>query len=68
MTGGRLANYTGDSGLPWWTLTVILFIGFIFCALYATLAAMIGFNQFVTGGTGFYQMITGTVVVLLRLQ
>lgn len=58
----QATNYTGDSGLPWWTLTVILFIGFIFCALYATLAAMIGFNQFVTGGTGFYQMITAYMV------
>lgn len=53
------ANYTGDSGLPWWALTVLLIIGFVLCALYATLAATIGFTEFNTSGNGFFQMITG---------
>ncbi|KAH9949944.1 OPT oligopeptide transporter [Amylocystis lapponica] len=58
----QATNYTGDSGLPWWALTVLLFIGFIFCALYATLAATIGFQEFTTSGNGFFQMITAYMV------
>ena len=52
------ANYTGKSGLSWWAVTVLLIIGFIFCLLYATLNATIGFSQFNTSGNGFFQMIT----------
>ncbi|KAI0926086.1 hypothetical protein AcW1_008352 [Taiwanofungus camphoratus] len=58
----QATNYTGKSGLPWWALTVLLIIGFIFCALYATLAATIGFLEFTTSGTGFFQMITAYIV------
>ncbi len=54
-----LANYTGHSGMPWWTLTVLVIISFIFCALYGMLAATIGFYEFSSSGTGFFQMITG---------
>ena len=55
----QATNYTGESGLPWWALTVLLVIGFVFCALYSTLAATIGFTEFSTSGNGFFQMITG---------
>ncbi|KAH9919872.1 OPT oligopeptide transporter [Fomitopsis serialis] len=58
----QATNYTGDSGLPWWALTILLFIGFIFCALYSTLAATIGFSEFNTSGNGFFQMITAYMV------
>ncbi|EPS95668.1 OPT oligopeptide transporter [Fomitopsis schrenkii] len=58
----QATNYTGDSGLPWWALTILLFIGFIFCALYSTLAATIGFSEFTTSGNGFFQMITAYMV------
>lgn len=51
-----VANYTGDSGLPWWALTVILIISFILTALYGTLIATLGFS---TNALGFYEMITG---------
>jgi len=58
----QATNYTGDSGLPWWALTVLLIIGFILCALYSTLAATIGFTEFNTSGNGFFQMITAYMV------
>ena len=58
----QATNYTGDSGLPWWALTILLIIGFIFCALYSTLAATIGFSEFTTSGNGFFQMITAYMV------
>ncbi|KAH9833277.1 OPT oligopeptide transporter [Rhodofomes roseus] len=58
----QATNYTGESGLPWWALTVLLFIGFVFCALYSTLAATIGFTEFNTSGNGFFQMITAYMV------
>ena len=45
--------------MPWWTLTILAFISFLFCALYGTLAATIGFYEFNSSGTGFFQMITG---------
>ena len=56
------ANYEGNSGMPWWALTVLLFISFFFCVLYGIMAATIGFVQFNTSGTSFFQMITGYVV------
>ena len=59
-------NYTGHSGMPWWALTVLVIISFIFCALYGTLAATIGFYQFSSSGTGFFQMITGACFSKLR--
>ena len=55
----QATNYTGHSSMPWWTLTVLVIISFIFCALYGMLAATIGFYQFSSSGTGFFQMITG---------
>ncbi|KZT11134.1 OPT oligopeptide transporter [Laetiporus sulphureus 93-53] len=58
----QATNYTGESGLPWWALTVLLIIGFVFCALYSTLAATIGFTEFNTSGNGFFQMITAYIV------
>lgn len=58
----QATNYTGGAGLPWWALTVLVFISFIFCALYGTLAATIGFYEFSSSGTGFFQMITAYIV------
>lgn len=55
----QATNYTGHSGMPWWTLTVLVIISFVFCALYGMLAATIGFYEFSSSGTGFFQMITG---------
>lgn len=55
----QATNYTGHSGLPWWALTVLAIISFVFCALYGMLAATIGFYEFSSSGTGFFQMITG---------
>ena len=57
----QATNYTGHSGMPWWTLTVLVIISFVFCALYGMLAATIGFYEFTSSGTGFFQMITGTL-------
>ena len=47
--------------MPWWTLTVLVIISFVFCTLYGTLAATIGFYEFNSSGTGFFQMITGEI-------
>ncbi|EMD31535.1 hypothetical protein CERSUDRAFT_119755, partial [Gelatoporia subvermispora B] len=58
----QATNYTGHSGMLWWTLTVLIFISFIFCALYGTLAAVIGFYEFTSSGTGFCQMITAYIL------
>lgn len=46
--------------MPWWTLTVLVMISFIFCTMYGMLAATIGFYEFNSSGTGFFQMITCT--------
>ncbi|EMD32181.1 hypothetical protein CERSUDRAFT_126869 [Gelatoporia subvermispora B] len=58
----QATNYTGHSGMPWWTLTILIIISFIFCALYGTLAAVIGFYEFTSSGTGFFQMITAYIL------
>ncbi|KAK7694019.1 hypothetical protein QCA50_003595 [Cerrena zonata] len=58
----QATNYTGHSGLPWWALTVLAIISFVFCALYGMLAATIGFYEFSSSGTGFFQMITAYLV------
>ncbi|THH31057.1 hypothetical protein EUX98_g3142 [Antrodiella citrinella] len=58
----QATNYTGHSGMPWWCLTILVIISFIFCALYGTLAATIGFYEFTSSGTGFFQMITAYVL------
>ncbi|PSR83037.1 hypothetical protein PHLCEN_2v5841 [Hermanssonia centrifuga] len=58
----QATNYTGHSGMPWWTLTVLVIISFIFCALYGMLAATIGFYEFSSSGTGFFQMITAYIL------
>ncbi|KAH8099561.1 OPT oligopeptide transporter [Cristinia sonorae] len=58
----QATNYTGHSGMPWWTLTILALISFIFCALYGTLAATIGFYEFSSSGTGFFQMITAYIL------
>lgn len=53
--------------MPWWTLTVLVMISFIFCTLYGMLAATIGFYEFNSSGTGFFQMITGTSLTAFSL-
>ncbi|PSR83036.1 hypothetical protein PHLCEN_2v5840 [Hermanssonia centrifuga] len=58
----QATNYKGNSGMPWWALTVLLIISFFFCVLYGLMAATIGFTQFTTSGTSFFQMITGYIV------
>ncbi|KAI0811002.1 OPT oligopeptide transporter [Irpex lacteus] len=58
----QATNYTGHSGMPWWTLTVLVIISFVFCALYGMLAATIGFYEFSSSGTGFFQMITAYIL------
>ena len=58
----QATNYTGKSGMPWWTLTVLVIISFTFCVLYGTLAATVGFYAFNSSGNGFFQMITGTYI------
>ena len=58
----QATNYEGHSGLPWWALTVILFISLIMSLLFATLGATIGFREFNSSANGFYQMITSYLV------
>ncbi|EKM55312.1 uncharacterized protein PHACADRAFT_255841 [Phanerochaete carnosa HHB-10118-sp] len=58
----QATNYTGRSGMPWWTLTVLVIISFIFCTLYGMLAATIGFYEFNSSGVGFFQMITAYIL------
>lgn len=53
----QATNYAGKSGTPWWTLIIILLIAFVFTTVYAFLAGVLGFGQFVSGGTGLYQML-----------
>ncbi|KAH9833309.1 OPT oligopeptide transporter [Rhodofomes roseus] len=55
----QATNYTGDSGLPWWALTVILLISFTLTALYGILDALVGFYS---NATAFYEMITAYLV------
>ncbi|PCH35316.1 OPT oligopeptide transporter [Wolfiporia cocos MD-104 SS10] len=55
----QATNYTGNSGLPWWALTVLLVIGFVLCGLYSTLMATIGFSS---NAAGFFEMITAYMV------
>lgn len=38
---------------------MLVIISFVFCTLYGMLAATIGFYEFSSSGTGFFQMITG---------
>lgn len=52
----QATNYTGESGLPWWALIVFIIFAFFLCCFYATLAAILGFYQFSSGGTGFFQV------------
>lgn len=54
--------YTGHSGLPWWTLTILIIISFFFFICFATLAATLGFYEFSSSGQGFYQMITAYIL------
>ena len=54
--------------MPWWTLTVLVMISFIFCTLYGMLAATIGFYEFNSSGTGFFQMITGMSYLVTQRQ
>jgi hypothetical protein len=58
----QATNYAGKSGLPWWALTVILIIAFVFTVVYSFLAAVLGFVQFVSGGTGLYQLLCSKLV------
>ncbi|KAJ9117463.1 hypothetical protein QFC22_004313 [Naganishia vaughanmartiniae] len=55
-------NYAGHSGMPWWALIVTLIISFIFTAVYALFAGYLGFVQFVSGGTGLYQLLGSKMV------
>ncbi|KAF8579002.1 OPT superfamily oligopeptide transporter [Ramaria rubella] len=57
----QVTNYKGDSGLPWWTLTVLLIMTFILTVLYGFLAAITGFSL-TWFGTGFFQMIVAFMV------
>ena len=68
QTNETVANYKGDSGMPWWALTILLIISFFFCVLYGIMAATIGFQQFTTSGTSFFQMITGALLRLYSLD
>ena len=36
----KTTNYKGDSGLPWWALTVLLIMTFILTVLYGFLASV----------------------------
>ncbi|KZO91322.1 OPT oligopeptide transporter [Calocera viscosa TUFC12733] len=58
----QATNYAGHSNMPWWTLIVILIIGFFLCFVYSMLAALLGFYEFSSSGTGFFQMITAYMV------
>ena len=53
----QATNYTGDSQFPWWALIVTIILSFLLCCFYATQAAILGFYQFSSGGTGFFQML-----------
>lgn len=54
--------YAGKSGLPWWMILICACLGFIFTIAYGFLAAILGFTQFVSGGTGLYQMLAGFII------
>lgn len=54
--------YAGKSGLPWWMILICVFLGFIFTIVYGFLAGILGFTQFVSGGTGLYQMLAGFII------
>ncbi|EJT98338.1 oligopeptide transporter [Dacryopinax primogenitus] len=58
----QATDYTGQSHLPWWTLIVLLAIGFFLCFVYGILAAILGFYEFTSSGAGFFQMITAYMV------
>jgi len=58
----QATNYAGNSHMPWWTLIIILIIGFFLCFVYSLLAALLGFYEFSSSGTGFFQMITAYMV------
>ncbi|KAJ9110267.1 hypothetical protein QFC19_001670 [Naganishia cerealis] len=49
-------------GMPWWALIVTLIISFVFTAVYALFAGFLGFTQFVSGGTGLYQLLGSKMV------
>ncbi len=55
-------NYAGDSGMPWWALIVVLIIAFVFTIVYSFLAAVLGFTQFSSGGTGLYSLLGAYMV------
>ncbi len=48
--------------MPWWALIVVLIIAFVFTTVYAFLAAVLGFTQFVSGGTGLYQLLASKMI------
>ncbi|KAF8488522.1 OPT oligopeptide transporter protein-domain-containing protein [Gautieria morchelliformis] len=60
-TVAQVTNYKGDSGLPWWCLTVLLVMAFILTVLYGFLAAITGFSLS-WFGTGFFQMIVAFMI------
>ncbi|CDZ98289.1 Sexual differentiation process protein ISP4 [Phaffia rhodozyma] len=53
----QATDYTGNSGFPWWALLVTIIISFFLACMYSTLAGILGFYQFSSGGTGFFQML-----------
>ncbi len=58
----QATNYAGKSGLPWWAFIIIILLAFLFTIVYAFLAAVLGFGQFSSGGTGLYQLICSKLV------
>ncbi|KAI0266258.1 OPT superfamily oligopeptide transporter [Gloeopeniophorella convolvens] len=56
FAGAQATNYKGFSGLPWWSLIVLLVMSFILTVIYGYLAAITGF-QLSWFGSGFFQMI-----------
>ncbi|KAI0063813.1 OPT superfamily oligopeptide transporter, partial [Artomyces pyxidatus] len=61
FAAAQATNYKADSGLPWWTLIVLLIMCFILTVIYGYLASITGF-QLSWFGSGFYQMIVAFIL------
>ncbi|EJD55165.1 OPT superfamily oligopeptide transporter [Auricularia subglabra TFB-10046 SS5] len=57
----QATNYNADSGLPWWTFTVLLVMTFSLTVIYGYLASITGFSLS-WFGTGFFQMIVAFII------
>lgn len=57
----QATNYTAGSGLPWWTLIILLILTFSLTVVYGYLASITGFylSWF---GTGFFQMLVAFIL------